>query len=105
MGTYLIKLVTTYYLLVEWIITDGHQGVARISEKGGQINSPVSARAIILKLYSYLLSGLIAPQKIITTGLDAIIMVPYISLCSDLGWHYNYRGAYKSRYIMTDLSS
>ena len=42
-------------------------GVARISETGGgggggQTNSPVSARAIILLLYSNLLSGFIAPQ-------------------------------------------
>ena len=46
--------------------------------------------------------GLVIPSfwiysatKIITTGLDAIIMVPYIPLCLGLGWRYNYRGAYK----------
>ena len=41
----------------------------------------------------------------ITTGLGAIIMVPCISVCLGLGWRYNYRGAYQSRYVMTVPSS
>ena len=53
----------------------------------------------------HLLSGFIAQKKIIT-GLDAIIIVPYISLCLCLGWCYNYSAIInQDRYIMTDLST